>query len=220
MRREEMATYEKKYVWSVLLRLFHWTFAPSIFVLIVTGLYIHWPWTNTWLEGSHQFTMAVMRWIHFIAGMLFTCAVLARLYLWFFGNKYEKVWDFLPITGRNIKNLFSTLLYYAYLTDHHEERLGHNALAGTAYFFTILLAILQFISGLYLLYPENGFFVSLGSAIFGTQQEARFIHYILNWYFAWFALVHIYIVVWNDIKNPEGLISSIFDGYKFHKKES
>jgi hypothetical protein len=123
-------------------------------------------------------------------------------------------------SGAGLENLLSTLLYYAYLTEHHEERLGHNALAGTAYFFTIILAILQFTSGLYLLYPENGFFVSLGSAIFGTQQEARFIHYILNWYFAWFALVHIYIVVWNDIKNPEGLISSIFDGYKFHKKES
>ncbi len=219
MRREKMAVYEKKYVWSILLRLFHWTFAPSIFTLIVTGLYIHWPWTNTWLEGSHQFTMAIMRWIHFIAGMLFTCAVIARLYLWFFGNKYERVWDFLPITGRNIKNLFSTLLYYAYLTDHHEERLGHNALAGTAYFFTILLAIVQFLTGLYLLYPEGSIFTSIGATLFGTQQVARFIHYILNWYFAWFALVHIYIVVWNDIKHPEGLISSIFDGFKFAKKE-
>ncbi len=219
MRREKMAVYEKKYVWSILLRLFHWTFAPSIFTLIVTGLYIHWPWTNTWLEGSHQFTMATMRWIHFIAGMLFTCAVLARLYLWFFGNKYERVWDFLPITGRNIKNLFSTLIYYAYLTEHHEERLGHNALAGTAYFFTILLAIVQFLTGLYLLYPEGSIFTSIGASLFGTQQEARFIHYILNWYFAWFAMVHIYIVIWNDIKHPEGLISSIFDGFKFAKKE-
>ncbi|RUM91175.1 MAG: Ni/Fe-hydrogenase, b-type cytochrome subunit [Thermovibrio sp.] len=214
-----MAAYEKRYVWGILLRLFHWTFALSIFTLIVTGLYIHWPWTNTWLEGSHQFTMAIMRWIHFIAGMFFTCAVTARLYLWFCGNKYERVWDFLPINGRNVKNLFSTLLYYAYLTNHHEERLGHNALAGTAYFFTILLAIVQFLSGLYLLYPEGSIFTSIGASLFGTQQEARFIHYILNWYFAWFAMVHIYIVIWNDIKHPEGLISSIFDGFKFAKKE-
>lgn len=213
-----MANYEKKYVWGILYRLFHWCFALSIVVLLVTGAYIHWPWTNTWMEGSHQFTMAIMRWIHFMAGMVFTCAVLTRLYLWFFGNKYERIWDFLPITGRNIKNLVSTILYYAYLTDHHEERLGHNALAGTAYFFTILLAIVQFITGLYLLYPENSFFVSLGS-IFGTQQEARFIHYILNWYFAWFAMVHIYIGIWNDIKSPEGLISSIFTGFKFAHKE-
>jgi len=138
-----MAVYEKKYVWSVLLRIFHWAFALSIFTLIVTGLYINWPWTNTWMEGSHQFTMATMRWIHFIAGMIFICAVILRLYLWFFGNKYERLTDFLPINGRNIKNLFSTLLYYAYLTNEHEERAGHNALAGTAYFFTIILAIIQ-----------------------------------------------------------------------------
>ncbi|TCK06592.1 Ni/Fe-hydrogenase, b-type cytochrome subunit [Phorcysia thermohydrogeniphila] len=213
-----MAVYEKKYVWSILLRLFHWSFALSIFTLIVTGLYINWPWTNTWMEGSHQFTMATMRWIHFIAGMIFTCAVILRLYLWFFGNKYERLTDFLPINGRNVKNLFSTLLYYAYLTNEHEERAGHNALAGTAYFFTIILAVIQAITGLYLLYPESNFFGSLGS-IFGTQQEARFIHHLINWYFAWFILVHLYIVVWNSIRNPEGLVSSIFDGHKFlHKK--
>ncbi|WP_297444910.1 Ni/Fe-hydrogenase, b-type cytochrome subunit [Desulfurobacterium sp.] len=210
--------YEKVYVWSVLLRVYHWVFALSIFVLIATGLYIDWPWTNTWMEGSHQWPMAMARYIHFVAGMLFTMAVITRIYLWFFGNKHEKVWDFAPITPRNIKNMITTSFHYAYLTDSHEHRTGHNAMAGMSYIMTILLAVVQFITGFYLLYPENSFFVSLGS-IFGTQQTARFIHHILNWYFAIFALVHIYIASWNDIRHPEGLISSIFTGYKFFPKD-
>ncbi|NIA09653.1 MAG: Ni/Fe-hydrogenase, b-type cytochrome subunit [Nitrospiraceae bacterium] len=213
-----MADYKRKYVWGILYRLFHWSFALSIYTLIVTGLYIHWPWTNTWMEGSHQFTMANMRYIHFIAGMIFICAVITRIYLWFFGNKYERIWHSIPITKKNIKNLWTTLLYYTYIKNTHEERLGHNALAGTAYTITILLAIVQAITGLYLLYPESHFFISLGS-IFGTQQQARFLHYILNWYFAWFVLVHMYIGIWNDIASPEGLISSIFNGYKYTKEE-
>jgi Ni/Fe-hydrogenase 1 B-type cytochrome subunit len=36
-------SYKQHYVWSVLLRLFHWSFALSIVALAVTGFYIHYP---------------------------------------------------------------------------------------------------------------------------------------------------------------------------------
>jgi len=213
-------TYKIGYAWSVLFRLFHWAFALSIITLVVTGLYINNPWTNTVLEGSRSFPMATMRYIHFLAGFVFTAAVAVRLYLWLFGNRQEKFWDSAPITPRNIKNLFSTLAYYTYLTDRHDERLGHNALAGTAYLITIVLAAIQFISGFYLLYPESLFWQKWGVTLFKTQQQARFIHHILMWYFIIFAFFHLYIVIWNDIKSPEGLISSIFNGRKFHRSSS
>ena len=209
--------YQIKYAWSILFRLFHWAFALSIVALVVTGLYINSPWTNSIIEGSKSFPMATMRYMHFLAGFIFTAAVGVRLYLWLFGNKQEKFWDSAPITPRNIKNLFSTLAYYLYLTDKHDERLGHNALAGTAYLITIGLALVQLVSGFYLLYPESLFWQKWGVTLFYTHQQARFIHHILMWYFIIFAFFHLYIVIWNDIKSPEGLISSIFNGRKFHK---
>ncbi len=212
--------YKIGYAWSVLFRLFHWAFALSIVTLVVTGFYIYTPWTNTVLEGSRSFPMATMRYLHFLAGFVFTAAVAVRFYLWIFGNRQEKLWDSAPITPRNIKNLFSTLIYYTYLTDKHDERLGHNALAGTAYIITILLAICQLITGFYLLYPESMFWQKWGVFLFGTQQKARFIHHLTMWYFIIFAFFHLYIVIWNDIKAPEGLISSIFTGRKFHKSSS
>ncbi len=214
----KVGDYKRVYVWSVLLRIYHWVFALSIFTLVVTGLYIDWPWTNSWMEGSYSFVMAWVRYIHFVAGMLFIMAVLTRVYLWFFGNKHEKLWDFLPITPKKIMQSIKVALYYGYLADSHDHFEGHNPLAGSSYFMTIILAIVQLITGLYLLFPESAFFAYLGH-FFGTQQTARFIHFLLTWYFILFAVIHIYIVVWNDARSPEGLISSIFSGYKFFPKE-
>lgn len=206
--------YERKYAWSVLLRLFHWSFALSIVVLVTTGFYIHFPWTNTMIEGSSTFPVATMRFIHFIAGFVFTGALLARLYLLLFGNRQERFWDFLPITPKNIKNLFVTLRHYAYL-GKGEDRLGHNSLAGIAYFITFIVAALQIVSGFTLLYPESAAWQSWGQRLFGAQQQTRWMHYLFMWYFLFFAAVHIYIVVWNDIHSGEGLISSIFSGRKY-----
>ena len=213
-----MATYEKHHCWSVLLRLFHWMFALSIVFLVVTGFYINNPWTNTMIEGSASFPMAIMRYIHFIAAYVLSSAVLIRLFLYIFGNAQERIWDILPITKRNLNNLKMTLLQYSYISDEHDERLGHNILAGLAYLFTFIAALLMIASGFYMLFPEIPLWEQLGLTLFGSQQFARFLHHLTMWWFMIFAVIHIYLCVWNDLKEPEGLISSIFTGAKFKHK--
>jgi len=211
--------YEKKKCWSILLRLYHWAFALSIIFLVVTGFYINSPWTNTMQEGSMSFPMAWMRYIHFVAGYVFTSAVLARIFLYIFGNAQERITDILPVTGRNIKNFYMTLLNYSYISDDHYPRLGHNVLAGLTYLVTIIAAIFQLVSGFYLLFPETASWEGWGVLLFSSQQNARFIHHLLMWWFMIFALIHVYLVIWNDLKESEGLVSSIFTGDKFkHKK--
>jgi len=96
--------YEKTKVWGILLRLYHWSLVLSIIALVVTGFYINSPWTNTTLEGSVSFPMATMRYWHFLAGYLFTAAIAVRIFLLLFGNRQERIWDFLPITPRNSDN--------------------------------------------------------------------------------------------------------------------
>jgi Ni/Fe-hydrogenase 1 B-type cytochrome subunit len=213
-----MATYEKHHCWSVLLRLFHWMFALSIVFLVVTGFYINNPWTNTMIEGSASFPMAIMRYIHFIAAYVLSSAVLIRLFLYIFGNAQERIWDILPITKRNLNNLKMTLLQYSYISDEHDERLGHNILAGLAYLFTFIAALLMIASGFYMLFPEIPLWEKLGLMLFGSQQYARFLHHLVMWWFMIFAVIHIYLCIWNDLKEPEGLISSIFTGAKFKHK--
>lgn len=193
-------------------------FALSIVCLVTTGFYINTPWTNTLIEGSVSFPMATMRYMHYVAGYVFLSAVLIRFFLYFFGNAQEKVWDILPITKRNINNLKMTLLQYSYISDDHDERLGHNILAGLSYLFTFFAALLMLSSGFYMLYPEIAFFEGWGLMLFGSQQSARFLHHLVMWWFMIFAVIHIYLCIWNDCKNPEGLISSIFTGAKFKHK--
>jgi len=213
-----MATYEKHHCWSILLRLFHWMFALAIVFLVVTGFYINNPWTNTMIEGSASFPMATMRYIHFIAAYTFSAAVLIRLFLYIFGNAQERIWDFLPVTKRNLNNLKMTLLNYSYISDKHDDRLGHNILAGLTYIITVIAAIFMIASGFFMLYPEAPFWQNLGGTLFGSQQFARFLHHLTMWWFMIFAVIHIYFLIWNDNKNPEGLISSIFTGDKFKHK--
>ncbi len=211
-------SYEKYKCWSILLRLYHWAFALSIIFLVVTGFYINNPWTNTLQEGSVAWPMAWMRYMHFVAAYVFTGAVLARIFLYIFGNAQERITDALPITGRNINNLWRTLLNYSYIRDDHYPRLGHNVLAGLTYLITIIAAIFQLVSGFYLLFPEVAIWESWGVTIFASQQNARFIHHLLMWWFMIFALIHVYLVIWNDVMEPEGLVSSIFTGDKFKPK--
>jgi Ni/Fe-hydrogenase 1 B-type cytochrome subunit len=213
-----MATYEKHHCWSILLRLFHWMFALSIIMLVVTGFYIHGPWTNTLQEGSKSFPMATMRYMHYIAAYTFSAAVAIRLFLYIFGNAQERILDILPVTPRNIKNLGMTLLQYSYISDKHDERLGHNILAGLAYLLTFIAAIIMIMSGFYMLFPEIPFWEGWGVTLFGSQQFARYLHHVLMWWFMIFAVIHIYLVIWNDCTEPEGLISSIFTGAKFKHK--
>ena len=213
-----MAAFEKKYCWSILFRLFHWMYALSIVTLCFTGLYINGPWTNTMIEGSAGFPMAIMRFSHFIAGYVFSGAILIRAFLYIFGNAQERIWDILPVTPRNIKNLFSTILRYAYISEKHDVRLGHNVLAGLTYLFTFVIAIVMIISGFFMLFPEAAFWQGWGVAIFGNQQWGRYLHHLFMWWFMMFAIIHVYLCIWNDVKEPEGVISSIFTGDKFLHK--
>ncbi len=210
-----MATYERFYCWSVLLRLFHWMFALSIVFLVTTGFYINNPWSNTLAEGSVSFPMATIRYIHYIAAYTLASAVLIRLFLYIFGNAQERVWDILPISRRNNRNLKMTLLQYSYISDTHDERLGHNLLAGMTYLLTFIAALVMIFSGFFMLFPEVGFWAKWGGMLFGSQQSARYLHHLLMWWFIIFAVVHIYLCIWNDCMEPEGLISSIFTGAKF-----
>lgn len=204
-------------VWGVLFRLWHWTMALSMAVLAATGLYIHSPWNVTMLEGVHRFPMAEVRMIHMEAAFLLLSALLVRVYLLFFGGRHERLWDFVPVTPRNIRGLFRTMGRYLYLREPWDPCLGHNPLAGTVYFLVILALLFQGLTGMILLFPESPFWQKTALVLAMTQQRARFYHHATMWLLFCFVLIHLYTLVWNEVQHPEGLISSIFSGRKFER---
>ncbi len=215
-KKKEPILYRRVFVWSWALRIFHWTFAISCVVLILTGVYIHYPpITTKWAEFRPQYLMGTLRYYHFVAAYFFMAALAVRFYLMLFGNRYERFTDFLPINRRNIRSFWRSLKFYLYITDEHEWRMGHTVLAGTIYFALFVAATVMTLSGLYLLYPDVGWISKMGVFLFGSIQMARFVHYILHWCFIFFVIVHIYIAIWNDFKAPEAIISGAISGSKF-----
>ncbi len=210
--------YERKLAWSWLLRLYHWVMVLSVLVLALTGLYIHHPITSSLTGGGH-FPMADIRYIHFITAFLFSGAIIARIYLALFGNRQESLCSLVRHLPEYIADGWLALRGYLYLEKFQHKGLGHNGLATITYCLTVSLAILQIISGFYMLFPESSFWQSWGLAIFGPQQSARYVHHLIMWYFAIFAMVHVYIIIWNEIKQPEGMLSSMLGGYKFKPRK-
>ncbi len=214
-----MIYYEEKHFWSILLRLYHWSLVIALIALTVTGFYINSPWTQTTLEGAGLYPIQTMRNIHGLAGYLFTAAILARLYLLLFGNRQERIMSMLPLTRSNLRNMINAVRAYFYLHDDPTEvSLGHNILAGTTYIITFMIALFQIASGFYLRLPEITFWQKVGVTLFGSQQHARFIHHLLMWYFIIFTVVHLYLVIWNELKHRDGLTSSNLSGNKFRPR--
>ncbi|MCS7199314.1 MAG: Ni/Fe-hydrogenase, b-type cytochrome subunit [Caldimicrobium sp.] len=208
--------YQKIPFWSWSLRIFHWLFALATITLIITGLYINNPPTTTsWSEFSPSYLMTTMRHLHFIAGFFFISTLILRIYLLFFGNLQEKATSFLPLRKANFELLKSEIKYYFYLSSKKAKVLGHTQTAGITYTIVFIISIIMAITGLYMLYPENPFFKTFGTTLFGTPQLARLIHYLMLWVFCIFILVHLYMAIWNEIKDALGVISSMISGSKY-----
>jgi Ni/Fe-hydrogenase 1 B-type cytochrome subunit len=209
------------YVWEAPVRVTHWLIAGSIVVLSVTGLYIGYPFITVSGPAGRHFVMGWMRIIHFYAGIVFMCSVVARVIWMFTGNGYAR-WDkFIPIRPTRMKGILPTALFYSFLRKLPPSYVGHNPLAGSAYSLVFGLYFLAIATGLVM---WSASYADAGSALgwfaswaplFGGLQMARWIHHIVMWLLLGFAVHHVYssVLVANLEKN--GTLDSIFSGWKW-----
>jgi Ni/Fe-hydrogenase 1 B-type cytochrome subunit len=96
---------------------------------------------------------------------------------------------------------------------------GHNALAGMTYAVIVTLYFIQTFTGFALLGEVNppGMWYKLTGWVFAIvpNQTLRQIHHIIMWLLIAFALHHIYSAMLVDLEEGNGLMSSIFSGFKF-----
>ncbi|MGO9378124.1 MAG: Ni/Fe-hydrogenase, b-type cytochrome subunit [Dissulfurispiraceae bacterium] len=204
------------YIWEFPVRLAHWLIALSIVVLSVTGFYIGAPF----LYGSGDtLTMAYMRFTHFVAAFVFTVCVIVRMYWWFAGNKYARINQFIPMSAERIKNTACTASFYAFCSKDLPHYPGHTGLAGLSYTFLFGLYIIQIVTGFAMYSVAQGggaTWTILGGWSLGIMSVAylRLIHHLIMLVIPIFVIVHVYIGWHNDLIEKNGLISSIFSGYK------
>jgi Ni/Fe-hydrogenase 1 B-type cytochrome subunit len=208
------------YVWELPVRISHWFIFLPIVVLSFTGYYIHDPFIVT--RSGTTFLMATMRFIHVVAGFVFIGAFLLRLYWFFNGNSWSNWRAFVPIHRRQWRGMGGMVAYYTFLRKEPVHKVGHNALAAVTYLFMFTLMLIEIITGLTLYTQVRGKWAL--SWLFGwipgviDIQHIRLLHFCIMFAFFAFVIHHVYSAVLVSWEERNGLIESIFTGYKFVPK--
>ncbi len=207
---------KKVYVWEVPVRLTHWLNVLSILALSVTGLYIGAPFMHA--ANENRFIMAQMRYIHFISSYVLLVSFLIRIYWFFVGNRYAQWHQWVPVSSERLKNIYGTTAFYCFLREKCPEVVGHTGLAGVSYLVLFIFILIEMVTG-YALYSQShfgGLWNLMGGWLLAIMSTGaiRLIHHLTMWAFAVFVIIHVYISLHNDMMEKNGLLTSIFSGYK------
>ena len=227
--KTDKKTFKRTETFSPLVRLFHWIRAFCIFFLIFSGFYIAYPFLTPEVSSTPtNFLYASFRSFHVIAGFLLISVSFFRLYLFFTSkSKGERV-SFRYLF--DIKIWIGQIKNYLFLGAHPHIKGIYNPIQFFAYFSFAMLILIISLSGVILYYHtyHNGlgevlaFMFKWLEVALGGLANVRVIHHIATWAIILFIPVHIYMVVWNAIKHPDGGADSIVGGYRYqeaHLKE-
>ena len=206
------------YVWQIPVRFTHWLTAACIVVLSLTGGYI----ADPFLVPPGGSVMSTVRVIHIITALVFLLSGLLRTWWLLAGNRFSRWSAFIPTSRYQATELFRQGGFYAFVRAEIPKVLGHNQLAATAYLALFALLLVETITGFALDGLMGG---EPGRTLFGWLRELmgpqllRLIHHISMWAILAIALFHVYSCVLVDHLEKNGLLSSIFSGFKFPTRE-
>jgi len=216
------------YVWEAPVRLWHWVMMLAMFVLMATGFLIGVPPPAVGGEAHDTFWFGYIRFLHFAAGYVFAVFFVLRVYWVFVGNKYAREIFIVPfslLTPKFWKALKSDMLFYLYMKKDPDSYEGHNPLAAVAKFFMYLLGSVWMILSGFALYGEGAgmdswqfrYFTSWLQPWVGDSQQLHTYHRLGMWYLITFTLVHVYMVVRQDVFAKETIISTMINGWRLRK---
>lgn len=212
------------YEWPV--RLWHWLTVLAIIVLAVSGFYIGRPFVPAMQgEAVDSFFMGWMRFAHFAAGYLMAVLFLGRIYWAFVGNKYAGELIMPPLFSLAIwKDVWLRMRYYLFMVKDVPSTPGPNGLeVVSVFFFFTLPAVFLILSG-FALYAEG---TGLGSwqaaafgwvrALFGDSQALHTWHRLAMWVMIVFVIIHVYLVIRQDVMSKQSYISTMISGYRMFR---
>jgi Ni/Fe-hydrogenase 1 B-type cytochrome subunit len=202
------------YIWQLPVRLTHWVTAGCIVVLSLTGGYI----ADPFLIPPGGAVMATARQIHMLAAYTLLASGLLRLVWLLAGNRFARWSAFFPTTRVQLIEIFRQAGFYAFIRKEIPRILGHNQLAASAYLLLWVLLVVETVTG----FALDGLLGSEpGATGFGWligvvgPQLVRLVHHLSMWGILAISLFHIYSCVLVDHLEKNGLLSSIFSGYKY-----
>jgi Ni/Fe-hydrogenase 1 B-type cytochrome subunit len=217
------------YVWQVPVRIWHWVMALAMVVLAVTGYLIGSPPPSVGGEASNSFLFGYIRFAHFAAAYVFAVSFVLRLIWVFVGNRFAREIFLVPLKMLDPAwwgGLFDQTRYYLFLKPSARPWQGHNPLAMAAMFFMYVLGTLFMICTGFALYGEGLGMDSWAFTLFsswvlplaGDSQNVHTLHHLGMWYLLVFSLVHLYMVIREDICSEETVISTMINGWRVAKR--
>lgn len=202
------------YVWQMSVRATHWVTAGCIVVLSLTGGYI----ADPFLIPPGGSVMGTVRLIHMIAAFTLLLSGVVRIWALIAGNRFARWSAFIPTSRTQFTEMFRQAAFYGFLTRRHPKVLGHNQLAASAYLLLWVLLIVETVTGFAL---DGLIGAEPGASGFWWLRELvgaqwiRVIHHAVMWAILAIALFHVYSCVLIDHIERNGLMSSIFSGFKY-----
>jgi len=218
---------ESVYVYEAPVRIWHWVMMLCLIVLAATGYLIGSPLPAIGGEAVHSYFFAWIRMMHFIAAWIFAIAFVVRLYWAIVGNHHARSIFLLPFFNGNWwRGLFGQMRYYLFMRDESDLWVGHNPLAQAAMFFMFTLGTVFIVLTGFALYAEQWGWGTWPMALFGwvfvlfgDPQMVRTLHHLAMWYLLLFALIHVYMVIREDIMSGESVVGTMFSGVRLFKRE-
>jgi len=205
------------YVWEWPVRFSHWVMIVTIIALSITGYYMHAPYIVA--RGREAYVMGTMRFVHLVSAALFSLAIAIRIFWYFFANRWGHWNQYIPTTKKRLANLVKVGKYYTFMAWSPVRYIGHNPLAGFAYAIVYVMAIVEILTGfaLYANVLGSRFLTALVGWIprLVDIQYLREIHFVVMFGFWMFFIHHLYTAILVSVEEQDGLMDSIFSGYKF-----
>jgi len=205
------------YVWEFPIRLTHWVNAFSLLILSITGFYIGKPFIHGY--SSKHYIMGWVRLIHFITAYVFLMSIIIRIYWAFMGNKFASYKECFPFSSMKSKEFLDALKFYLFIKRSPPYAIGHTALAAFTYLIIYILFIFEIVSGfaIYSTTHSGIIWTVLGGWLLNIMHlpTVRLYHHLIMYVIVAFVPIHIYATWYMDPHERNGLVSSIFSGYKF-----
>lgn len=206
------------YVWELPVRLTHWVNALGLFALSFTGYYIAYPFI--YAVSTQQYIMGTMRFIHFVSGYVLLMGFIIRMYWLFAGNQYASWRVIVPLSKKQWSEMGEAAKFYLFISKKPPHSVGHAPLAAVCYLVVMVLFLFEICSG-FALYSQShlhSFWLTvLGGWMLGilNVQTIRLWHHLSMYFLLVFTLFHVYMGFFLDSVERNGIMSSIFGGYKF-----
>lgn len=224
-RGEKAIEQQNVYVYEAPVRIWHWVNAFSILTLTLTGYFIGSPLPSVPGEASANLLMGYIRFIHFAAGQVLALFLILRVYWAFVGNVHARQIFYVPFqSGCFWKEWLHEVRWYTFLAREPKKYVGHNPLAQFTMFPMFTLPLIFMVITGFALYSEAAGRDSWEYTLFGwvfsiwpNSQDIHTFHHLGMGVILVFVMVHIYVVLREDIMSRQSIISSMISGERLFK---